>query len=206
MRRLTFIFAMATSFLTSGAASALTIDLAPADASYPGVYSQDGYTFTNSDTGGGSYLNWVAGGGPGYNASNGNGDLVHNFAGTSTTITSDANQPFSFNSIGLAGVYNNGTGGSVEFTFNHVGGGVDTSTVLLAGGVLGLQTFNFNESNLTSAVFLPLTTEGPWIQFDNITVNSAVPEPSTWAMMILGFCGLGFMTYRRKDKLALNVA
>jgi PEP-CTERM motif len=27
---------------------------------------------------------------------------------------------------------------------------------------------------------------------------AAVPEPSTWAMMILGFCGLGFMAYRRK--------
>ncbi|MDA9522939.1 hypothetical protein XI06_22325 [Bradyrhizobium sp. CCBAU 11434] len=26
-----------------------------------------------------------------------------------------------------------------------------------------------------------------------------VPEPSTWAMMILGFCGLGFMAYRRKQ-------
>ena len=26
----------------------------------------------------------------------------------------------------------------------------------------------------------------------------AVPEPSTWAMMILGFCGVGFMAYRRK--------
>jgi hypothetical protein len=30
------------------------------------------------------------------------------------------------------------------------------------------------------------------------TVTAAVPEPSTWAMMILGFCGLGFMAYRRK--------
>jgi hypothetical protein len=37
-------------------------------------------------------------------------------------------------------------------------------------------------------------------------VTSAVPEPSTWAMMILGFCGLGFMAYRRKDKLALRAA
>jgi hypothetical protein len=26
---------------------------------------------------------------------------------------------------------------------------------------------------------------------------SAVPEPSTWAMMILGFAGIGFMAYRR---------
>jgi len=30
-------------------------------------------------------------------------------------------------------------------------------------------------------------------------VTSAVPEPSTWAMMILGFCGVGFMAYRRKQ-------
>jgi hypothetical protein len=31
------------------------------------------------------------------------------------------------------------------------------------------------------------------------TTASAVPEPSTWAMIILGFCGLGFMVYRRKQ-------
>jgi hypothetical protein len=37
-------------------------------------------------------------------------------------------------------------------------------------------------------------------------VASAVPEPSTWAMMILGFCGLGFMAYRRKSKPALMAA
>lgn len=34
----------------------------------------------------------------------------------------------------------------------------------------------------------------------------AVPEPSTWAMMILGFCGVGFMAYRRKSKPALMAA
>jgi PEP-CTERM motif len=31
------------------------------------------------------------------------------------------------------------------------------------------------------------------------TVSSAVPEPSTWAMMILGFLGLGFVAHRRKN-------
>jgi hypothetical protein len=30
------------------------------------------------------------------------------------------------------------------------------------------------------------------------TVVSGVPEPSTWAMMILGFVGIGAMTYRRR--------
>jgi outer membrane lipase/esterase len=32
----------------------------------------------------------------------------------------------------------------------------------------------------------------------------AVPEPSTWVMMILGFAGVGFFAYRRKNQLVLN--
>jgi hypothetical protein len=35
---------------------------------------------------------------------------------------------------------------------------------------------------------------------------AAVPEPSTWAMLLLGFAGIGFMAYRRKSKPALMVA
>ena len=35
-----------------------------------------------------------------------------------------------------------------------------------------------------------------------ITANvSAVPEPSTWAMMLIGFFGLGFLSYRRSSRL-----
>lgn len=40
---------------------------------------------------------------------------------------------------------------------------------------------------------------------NDVTVG-AVPEPSTWAMMILGFAGVGFMAYRRKSKQALIAA
>jgi hypothetical protein len=32
-----------------------------------------------------------------------------------------------------------------------------------------------------------------------LNLLSSVPEPSTWAMMLLGFAGVGFMTYRRKQ-------
>jgi hypothetical protein len=43
--------------------------------------------------------------------------------------------------------------------------------------------------------------------FGSFTLTAAVPEPFTWAMMILGFCGLGFMAYRRKQHgAALSVA
>jgi hypothetical protein len=37
-------------------------------------------------------------------------------------------------------------------------------------------------------------------------ITSAVPETSTWGMMILGFAGIGFMAYRRKSKPALMAA
>ena len=43
----------------------------------------------------------------------------------------------------------------------------------------------------------------------NISSVPPVPEPSTWAMMILGFAGVGFMAYRRSRKdngLALAAA
>jgi hypothetical protein len=41
------------------------------------------------------------------------------------------------------------------------------------------------------------------------TLTEAVPEISTWAMMILGFMGIGLMAYRRKNnqnEIALNAA
>jgi hypothetical protein len=37
----------------------------------------------------------------------------------------------------------------------------------------------------------------------DIAVTTGVPESSTWAMMILGFVGLGFMAHRRKADAAL---
>ena len=37
-------------------------------------------------------------------------------------------------------------------------------------------------------------------------VIAPVPEPATWAMLLLGFAGVGFMAYRRKSKPALMAA
>jgi hypothetical protein len=52
------------------------------------------------------------------------------------------------------------------------------------------NSFQYWSDNLT---LLPTT----------VTLTDGVPEPSTWAMMILGFAGIGFVTYRRKSKPAL---
>jgi hypothetical protein len=39
-----------------------------------------------------------------------------------------------------------------------------------------------------------------------LTATDAVPEPSTWVMVIVGFAAVGFMMLRRKSKLDLTVA
>lgn len=44
-----------------------------------------------------------------------------------------------------------------------------------------------------------LAASGNDFAVDNL-VLTAVPEPSTWAMMILGFAGVGFMAYRRRNQ------
>ena len=41
-------------------------------------------------------------------------------------------------------------------------------------------------------------TYGP-NRLGEISLGGSVPEPSTWAMMILGFAGIGFMAYRRRQ-------
>jgi PEP-CTERM motif len=49
-----------------------------------------------------------------------------------------------------------------------------------------------------------------FIGFDNITIGASspggTPEPSTWAMMLIGFAGLGFAGYRSSRKTAALAA
>jgi len=59
-------------------------------------------------------------------------------------------------------------------------------------------------SGFHDSAFVP--NKEPWIMVSEVEFGSAVPEPSTWIMMIAGFAGLGFMAYRRKAKPALAIA
>ena len=42
-----------------------------------------------------------------------------------------------------------------------------------------------------------------WDSTVGLATVSSIPEPSTWAMMILGFAGIGAMTYRRRKSAML---
>jgi PEP-CTERM motif len=57
----------------------------------------------------------------------------------------------------------------------------------IAGAVANSQNWGSNEY---------------WAAFNKITTSS-IPEPSTWAMMMLGFAGLGYAAVRRSSKSRL---
>jgi hypothetical protein len=60
---------------------------------------------------------------------------------------------------------------------------------------------------VSSALGQEIVNLDPTVAVVTDGIASAVPEPSTWAMMILGFCGVGFLAYRRKQNgAALRLA
>jgi PEP-CTERM motif len=66
-----------------------------------------------------------------------------------------------------------------------------------SGTAVDTLTPTVNPFSLTIGVAITRTTAGTSTGDFNL---SAVPEPSTWAMMVLGFVGVGFMAYRRRDR------
>ncbi len=78
-----------------------------------------------------------------------------------------------------------------------------------------LKDANFTGSSLASILsdVTEIQIRGEYISgseqegLDNVKLmTTGVPEPSTWAMLLLGFAGLGLMAYRRKSKPALMAA
>lgn len=73
------------------------------------------------------------------------------------------------------------------------------------------RTF-FGLTSDTGITGFTLTAAGGYGEFDNLTltsaraVSAAVPEPATWAMMLIGFGGIGVAMRRRKDKVAMQPA
>jgi hypothetical protein len=72
--------------------------------------------------------------------------------------------------------------------------GLFPSTFTGGSVISGPDTFFLSSE---SVLFTPFGA-GTLTLESSLNTMPAVPEPSTWAMMILGFCGLGFMAYRKR--------
>jgi hypothetical protein len=79
-----------------------------------------------------------------------------------------------------------------DHIFNSVASGFSDPTFTYSAGVTTVESF--------STTFTGGADGAPNLNFT--LIGSAVPEPGTWAMLLLGFAGLGFSTYRGSRKSA----
>lgn len=122
-----------------------------------------------------------------------NGGVTYALSFALFATVSGANNPFTFTLTDALGLLITNVNGSATVP---VGAWTNYSYNFIAP-TDGSYTLNFN--------FVSGQTPAKDVLLDGVAIAAAVPEPSTWAMMILGFCGLGFLALRRKQGL-LRVA
>ena len=83
-----------------------------------------------------------------------------------------------------------------------IGRGVSELSVADLGSSMvlgGIDVFNHGDDDLIDGVhFSPFTINAPRIVGNTLFVGGDVPEPATWAMMILGFGSIGAVMRRRR--------
>jgi PEP-CTERM motif len=181
--------ALAALFSTSASAAPIvySVDLISGTNSVVGQITTDGHTGTL-----------------------GQGDIagidlvISNSAGSSTLAA--------LNGVNVSGVDLTATSSGLFYNFSSM----DQQSFFFITNFLGsFVCFNNSASACTAESASAVdVNRGPTISVIPASGNfeigaaavAAVPEPSTWAMMILGFAGVGFMAYRRKSKPLLMAA
>ena len=90
-----------------------------------------------------------------------------------------------------------------SLTLNQVAGGVGGSGIVFhLTDAEATQLNNTLANNAGTEVFTVGATfnnaQGGNDVIQVVQLTTAIPEPSTWAMMIIGFLGVGFLGYRRR--------
>jgi hypothetical protein len=60
------------------------------------------------------------------------------------------------------------------------------------------QTLSISGPGIKYAVFGAQSATGSSVYADNFTFDTAIPEPTTWGLMVLGFASVGAMVRRRR--------
>jgi hypothetical protein len=181
---------------------------------HPGSYTQYQFTYTA--------LNDVVWSNPGpQSGPNLAGTFVNVADITSFTVGSEA--AFLASTLSVQGDARTSFFNISGFVSGHITGGTvlhDDGSTFVIGGIT--QYSNAPETNaatdsvpggtFSGALFNLYYVEGngaPSVLDVHLTgdfLANPVPEPSTWAMMILGFFGVGFLAYRRQSKFGVRLA
>jgi hypothetical protein len=211
------VSALAVLFAVSSAAHAVTIVASPgaltglvpggavdfSTAPASGSFTENGITFTPVGAGGGIV---VSGSSPGNYASPAgySGNYMALLTNQSEILTFSHRMDIFGLYWGSIDSYNN-----VQFLLNGVQVGNIISGSDLAAPIVASGDQSGGDSNAYitfSNIFFDqvvLSSSGNSFEFTNVA--AAAPEPATWAMMVVGFFGIGFLAYRRKRSRPFRV-
>jgi hypothetical protein len=183
--------ALTALFCTGASASTIdySVDLVSGTTSVVGDITTDGHTGTLGQVDITGY------------------DIVISNSAGSQTLTAASNglnvtgSDLTATASGLFYNFSSSNNGSFFFVQNFAGGLLcfNNSAYTCNGG-------SFSAVDVTAGNTASFIHESGNVEIGAVAVVAGVPEPSTWAMMLLGFAGIGFMTYRRQSRPTLVAA
>jgi hypothetical protein len=126
----------------------------------------------------------------------------------SIAISTNPNEPPIYSYTPLSGNY--GTF-DIDDTILLVPGQVYIVTIAASAGAFQVDCADFTDCVTASAaaavdpIFVP-PPGASILMSANLALPSAVPEPSTWGMILLGFTGIGFARYRAARRASTAIA
>lgn len=182
MKRLLIAGAVATTLSLAStpatASSTMTFNSLPADFSAYSTFTEDGITIASGNS---NHFHTVGDGGGGTAAG------FYQSDGFPQTVTFSGGV-FTLTSIDFLSFFN-----GIDALLTSSSGSIETINTT--------GTFNFGSGFSNISFFTISSQEGGSdnsFVLDNITIAGAVPEPATWAMMLIGFGAVGAAMRRRK--------
>jgi hypothetical protein len=173
------------------------LSLAKADCVYSGLGEQIVLTCDSCDVTTTTFVSWSG------------GSATFTGVGLAATPTAIIFSP----TAGGGAIFDPNSGGG--FFYGAVDGVVSGGTGSCTPGTVGCTTVGSppNQTGIPNPCFADTASNNfASCSFGTLTIHStdspitiavAVPEASTWAMIILGFLGIGFLAYRNKGTLRL---
>lgn len=207
--------ALAAGMALSTAASAAVVDFDTLRSSnyvslgYGTTYAEDGLGFRAYGTDGRDehMAIWGYDTHPGYQADVDGASPWVNSINAFLRISKVGGGTFTLNSLDLADYLNlKAPLSNYGMAYTYVDAGGSHSGVFNLDQKAGLQTFTVNLADITYMDLFTGTSGDSGVQIDNVRFNESlsvggVPEPATWAIMLVGFGGLG-ATLRQRRRVA----
>jgi hypothetical protein len=180
-----------------------------------GSFSYNGISYTNSGPAGGVEFKTTP--------NDGNGAQPFDTKGTYLSVLAVGSLTMNFTSRDSIGLYWGSIDPSNDIKFYSVVGLTSTLVGEITGADAALQnslllTANGSQNDYIANRYVTFTDTTIGGSFNEMVLTSGqnsfeftnvngVPEPTTWAMMVLGFLGLGFLGYRKSSRsVAFRIA